>query len=104
MSKSVETNVVTVDDVVVNSVLEVLLGYGLMTKGARTEWTGTMTDLRSELVKVVGRKNAATLPQSASALRVVLNRVVSRIRCRGVTVKFTRSTDSSRTRLVRFVG
>jgi|GEM_PF-6993175 len=106
MSKTQVSNVsvVSADDLVLNSVLEVLSRHGLMSDNVRQEWVGTMTDLRVELVRAVGRKQAVSLPKSASALRVVLDRVVRRIRCRGVTVKFTRSPDSSRTRLVRFFG
>jgi hypothetical protein len=65
-------------------------------------WIGTMTDLRSRLVVNLGKK--ATLPQSPSALRVVLNRVVNRLRNSGVSVKFGRAANRIRTRYVRFVG
>jgi len=67
----------------------------------RNVWTGTMTDLRKELVTYIGNKS--NLPRSPSALRVVLNRVVNRIRVRGISVKFGRTTDHTRTRYVRFV-
>ena len=87
---------VKVDDVVLNSVLEVLSKHGSRT------WTGTMTDLSVALVKVVGKRQSDVLPGSPSALRVVLNRVINRLRTRKVSVKFTRSTDHMRTRYVRF--
>jgi len=64
-------------------------------------WTGTMTDLNNKLVRNLGKKT--TLPRSPSALRIVLNRVVNRLRNRGISVKFGRTTDHTRTRYVRFV-
>lgn len=82
----------------------VLNGVSSLVKGVKkgSSWTGTMTDLNRALVSVVGRKSARVLPGSPSALRVVLNRVVSRVRKTGVSVKFGRTTDHSRTRFVRF--
>jgi len=64
-------------------------------------WTGTMTDLRSDLVKVLGKNR--DLPRSPSALRVVLNGVVNRLRVRKVSVRFGRTNDHTRTRYVRFI-
>jgi hypothetical protein len=64
-------------------------------------WTGTMTALNKELVKNLGKKTA--LPRSPSALRIVLNRVVNRLRNRGVSIKFGRTTDHMRTRYVKFI-
>lgn len=66
----------------------------------QSSWTGTMTDLRSRLIEELGTKR--DLPRSPSALRVTLNRVVNRLRTRGVSVRFGRTTDHSRTRYVRF--
>jgi hypothetical protein len=81
------------EDVILNGVLAVL--------DKKTTWIGTMTDLQTDLVRVLGKKT--TLPRSPSALRVVLNRVVNRLRIRGVSVRFSRSTDHSRTRYVKFI-
>lgn len=67
---------------------------------ANSIWTGTMTDLSNELIKLVGRKNKEQLPGSASALRKVIDRNIGRIRNRKVSVKFTRTIDRSRTRLI----
>lgn len=64
------------------------------------DWTGTMTDLSVELVKIIGRKNKNLLPGSASALRRVIDRNIGRIRNRKVSIKFTRTIDRNRTRLV----
>jgi hypothetical protein len=65
------------------------------------DWQGTMTDLNYELVRKL-RNNSLCLPRSPSALRVALNRVVFRLRKRGVSVKFGRTTDRMRTRYVKF--
>lgn len=87
---------VNVDDVVLNSVLEVLR------KHSATTWVGTMTELSAALTRVVGKSKSSTLPGSPSALRVVLNRVVNRLRTRKVSVKFARTNDHTRTRYVKF--
>ena len=92
------------DDLLVTTLQTVLQNNGLLTGKSKHEWVGTMTDLRKEMVRVAGRSQAKVLPQSASALRVALDRVINRVRCRGITVSFTRSTDYNRTRLVSFVG
>jgi hypothetical protein len=87
---------VSVDNVVLNSVLEVLRKHGEST------WVGTMTDLSTALTRVVGKSQSSVLPGSPSALRVVLNRVVNRLRTRKVSVKFARTNDHTRTRYVKF--
>lgn len=65
-------------------------------------WVGTMSNLSTALTRVLSRKERALLPGSPAALRVVLNRVVNRLRNKGVSVRFLRTTDHTRTRLVRF--
>lgn len=67
-----------------------------------TPWVGTMTDLGDALENRVNSM-PANWPGSASALRVALNRVVNRLRNAGISVRFTRSTDHTRTRLVEFI-
>lgn len=86
----------SVDNMVLNGIVSVL------EKGESKVWLGTMTELNTSLVKALGRKQAKGLPGSPSALRLVVNRVLNRLRYRGVSVKFGRTTDSSRTRFVRF--
>ena len=86
----------SVDSVVLNGVLSVV------ERSNKSAWIGTMTDLNSALVRVLGRKKSGVLPKSASSLRVVLNRIANRIRNRSVGVRFIRSSDHSRTRYVRF--
>lgn len=65
-----------------------------------TPWVGTMTDLGLELNNKFSL--TSNWPSTPSSLRVVLNTVVNRLRNAGVSVKFTRTTDRARTRLVKF--
>lgn len=65
-------------------------------------WTGTMSKLTNSLHRVLSQKQRSFLPKSPSALRLVVNRVVNRLRNQGIGVKFGRTTDHSRTRFVRF--
>lgn len=86
-----------------NNVEEIVLrGVISMMERNETVWIGTMTNLTSALNRVLSRRQRDLLPNSPSALRVVINRVVNRLRNRGIGVKFGRSTDHSRTRYVRF--
>lgn len=85
-----------------NSVDNLVLESVLQFTEKNTSWEGTMTELRTYLVKMLGKKQSASLPGSASALRVVLNRIVNRLRNRKVSVKFVRLNDHVRTRYVRF--
>lgn len=86
----------TVDEIVLNGIISVVEN-----SKSRT-WAGTMTELNSVLVKVLNKKQSGMLPGSPSALRVVINRVVNRLRNRSVSVRFARTTDHGRTRYVRF--
>lgn len=66
-------------------------------------WSGTMTRLSTAISEIkLTAAEKQVMPKSPSALRVVLNRVVNRLRSRGISVKFGRTTDHSRTRFVRF--
>lgn len=85
--------ITTTNEVVIEGVLKVI---------NNKNWTGTMTELNSTLSKVLGRKQSQILPGSPSALRMVLNRVVNRLRVRGISVRFARTNDHTRTRYVRF--
>lgn len=85
----------TVNEVVLNGILQIL-------DRNSGSWNGTMTQLSSSLVKYLGKSSANVLPGSPSALRVTVNRVVNRLRHRGVSVKFTRTPGYMRTRLVTF--
>lgn len=66
-----------------------------------TPWIGTMTELDASLNRVLRDRVPSDWPGSPSALRVSFNRVVNRLRNAGVSIRFTRSTDHTRTRLVR---
>ena len=74
----------------------------IMQAQSGSRWTGTMTNLATALNRVLSRRQRTLLPASPGALRVVVNRVVNRLRSRGVGVRFIRTTDHARTRLVRF--
>jgi hypothetical protein len=66
----------------------------------KSKFVGTMTDLNLVVARMQGING--TLVSTPSALRVVLNKVVNRLRNAGVSVRFTRSTDKARSRLVKF--
>ena len=65
------------------------------------EWVGTMTQLRRQVSRLVGQ---SIVPRSPAAMRTTVNRILSRIRNAGVSVKFGRTTDSMRTRYVKFTA
>jgi hypothetical protein len=65
-------------------------------------WKGTMSELSTALNRVLSKRQRTFLPGSPGALRTVINRVVNRLRNRGIGVKFGRTTDHMRTRFVRF--
>lgn len=87
------------DDLVLNSILTML-------NASTKVWIGTMTEVNANIGPItstlMGRSARKNLPGSPAALRVVLNRIAPRLRSRGIGVKFLRSTDHTRTRLVRF--
>lgn len=90
-----ETMQVEVENTLVKSVISVL-------EKRSTPWVGTMTELNNTIVRTLGKKVPSSWPKSPSALRVALNRVVNRIRNAGVSVRFVRSTNHERNRLVVF--
>jgi len=87
-----------VDNVVLEGVLKSL------EDNQKSQWQGTMTELNSTLNKIFNRNQTKinNLPRSPSALRVVINRITNRLRARGVSVKFGRTNDRTRTRYVKF--
>jgi hypothetical protein len=80
----------------------VFRGINTVVSNNRGAWVGCMTDLAAALRRVSSKRQRTVLPGSPSALRVVINRVVNRLRNRGVSVRFGRTTDHTRTRFVRF--
>jgi hypothetical protein len=94
MTSNTETNV---NDLVLNGVLNVVVP-----NGGQVAWTGTMTQLGAAIRKITPRAQRNMLPGSPSALRVVLNRVLSRLRARKVRATFGRTTDHARVRYVEF--
>lgn len=87
------TDMVTRNTTIFNGVLQVIRS------SKNGEWVGTMTQLRSQVSKLVGKD---VVPGSPSAMRVVVNRILSRIRKAGVSVKFGLANNESRTRYVKF--
>lgn len=77
-------------------------GVSLIVNRRSTPWVGTMTELNTALMNVLRNKVPANWPGSPSALRLLLNRVIRRVRGNGISVHFNRSSDHSRTRLVEF--
>jgi hypothetical protein len=89
-------SIIQTDEIVLGGILTVL------TNQNSPNWIGTMTNLQTALNRVLSRAQRNRLPGSPSALRLAINRVVNRLRNRGVGVRFGRTTDHSRTRFVRF--
>jgi len=89
---------------VVNEVDEVIFRgiTSIMERQSVSIWTGTMTNLTTALNRVLSRRQRTLLPGSPGALRVATNRVVNRLRNRGISVRFGRTPDHARTRYVRF--
>lgn len=87
---------VTKEDLVLVAVLDFL--------DKHPNWIGTMTALRKRLLTNVSKINARYLPGSPSALRVVMNKIVNRLRCRRISVKFGRTSDRTRTRFVKLTA
>ena len=83
---------------------EIILNGVLTVLNKSKTWTGTMTSLSEELSKVLSKKEVKLLPTTPSALRHALNKVVSRLRNRRVSVKFIRTNDRMRTRCVKFLN
>lgn len=65
-------------------------------------WTGTMTQLSRAITSGIRRAVPLDWPTNPSILRRVVNTVAYSLRKEGVRVKFERSTDHMRTRLVSF--
>jgi hypothetical protein len=84
-----------VDDIVFRSVSTIV--------ERQDTWIGTMTELSSAINRVASKRQRTILPGSPGALRIVINRVVNRLRNRGISVRFVRTSDHGRTRLVRFM-
>lgn len=97
MTLNSKTN--SVDNLVLESVLNAI------EDAEHNKWQGTMTELRPTLISSgLSKSQRSNLPKSPSALRVVLNRIANRLRTRGVSVKFGRTNDRTRTRFVKFAG
>jgi hypothetical protein len=92
-SSSTTTRSINVDRAVVNNIKQQVIDLLNSTKNG--QWIGTMTDLSGKI---------RTGIRSPSYFRRVLNVIVPSIRNAGVSVRFGRTTDHSRTRYVRFIA
>jgi len=95
---ALNSKTISVDDLVLQGIVNTL-------EDSDFSWSGTMTELSSELGRSFNRNKSkrSVLPGSPSALRVVINRITNRLRSRGISVRFKRSPDHTRTRFVTFV-
>jgi len=87
-----------VNNIVFNSIIEVVNNH------PEQVWMGTMTQLQNAVRKISNKTNQQQLPKSPISLRLVINQIINRIRNRGVSVKFTRATDSKRTRFIKLTN
>jgi hypothetical protein len=94
--EQINSEVTNVDEIVFRGITSVVRNQ------SASNWMGTMTSLTTALNRVLSRRQRTLLPGSPSALRLAINRVANRLRNRGIGVRFSRSTDHSRTRLVKF--
>lgn len=89
------------NDSVIDSGDLVLEGVLTLLKNNNSQgWTGTMTELGDSLYSVLDKRKTLALPKSPSTLRVTMNKLVNRLRSRGIVIKFGRTPDSHRTRFV----
>ena len=88
--------VFSTDDVVLKGIINLL--------EKNHYWKGTMTSLGKDLIKSVNKKYAVLLPGSPSALRIVINIIINRLRNRKVRIKFSRTPDKIRTRYIELVS
>lgn len=65
-------------------------------------WSGSMTDLDHAITSGLNKQATSNWPTTPSVLRRVVNTVVNRLRSRGISVKFRRTPDHERRRLVEF--
>lgn len=90
----------SVDDLVLENVLSVM--------DFNNSWTGTMTELREQFIRLQTKRDVKklvkVLPKSPNSLRVVLNRITNRLRTRGLSVKFGRTPDHARNRFIKLVN
>ena len=104
MTKTAKNNTKTVPTFRPDQELSQTVRTRIMTLLTRRNgsWDGTMTELSRAITTGIKRTVPSNWPKTPSLLRVVVNTVVPSLRSAGVSVKFGRTTDHSRTRFVRF--
>ncbi len=90
-NRSYNSNKNTADNIVLNAVLKTI---------NNGSFQGTMTSLSKQISKNVNKEEVNSLPRSPSSLRQTINRIVNRLRARGISVKFSRTTDHAHARIV----
>lgn len=89
----------------INGSIEEMVFLGItsvLNKHNKSIWTGTMTNLLNSVNREFNKNQKTISPKSPAALRIIINRIVNRLRNRGIGVKFGRTSDHSRTRFVKF--
>lgn len=100
VARPVRTNtrtvaVVSVDDVVLNSVVANVRRNG--------SWSGSMSELVVRVRRDYGNvRQVQGWPQNARGMRAVVDRLARRLRTAGIKVRFGRTTDHARKRFVEF--
>lgn len=90
----------TVSTSVINATKDVVRERVIALIDRKEQFEGTMTQLNRAITSGIRRSVPAVWPGSPSVLRKVLNKVVSSLRKSGVSVKFMRTSDHERTRMV----
>ena len=79
----------TVDNIILNAVQNVVSKRG--DKGI----DATLTQVQKTIYTNISKEDRKILPKSPSSLRIVLNRIINRLKVRGIRLNFTR-TNSKR--------
>lgn len=75
---------------------QLFMGVLELIASRKGSWSGTMTELRSAVAKMLGK---SVVPGSPSAMRLAVNKIVNRVRNAGVSVRFGRTNSK---RFVKF--
>jgi hypothetical protein len=79
-----------VDDMVLNAVVSYLSNV--------SEVKNTITNITKAMISNMPNKERKMFPTHPATVRVILNRITNRLRSRGITIQFSRGSDSMRTR------
>lgn len=102
-NRTVSTGGVFKDKQLVSEIQERIIAVLSRKGGDNNKWIGSMTELDRALRNVIRTKTPSNWPSSPSVMRKVLNNAVYSLRRSGVSIKFSRTTDHMRKRVVEFV-